>query len=110
MLVALPLCATPLSTQAAGRDARNWPTLDRVEADAGIGRVVQISCKSPLWPTPRQVARDAALVSPDDAQALRRHIVASGRAACARGSTHVRLAYRKGAEGANAAAGRPRQG
>jgi hypothetical protein len=41
---------------------------------------------------------------------LRRHIVASGRAACARGSTHVLVGYRGNADGANPGARKPRQG
>lgn len=110
LLVALPLCATPLATQAAGGEARAWPTLERVQADAPTGRVVEVSCKSPAWPTQHQVARDAALAVADEAQALRRHIVASGRAACARGSTHVLVGYRSNADGANPGARKPRQG
>ena len=78
------------------------PTLDEVNAQAGIRHVEQISCANGAWPTQRQVAAHAGS-PPEEAAMLRRHIVTAGRTLCWQGFTHVRVVYKQSGEVAVAA-------
>lgn len=92
--LALSLTAVPL--HAATADGAT--TLDRVTTHAGARHVTRVACDTAMWPTQRQVARRIGTGS-DGAAVVRGHIVASGRAACAQGYTHVLVTFQRTGSG-----------
>ena len=91
--MALSLCAMAAPLQAANGSRTDWPTLEEVTASSPVHEIVKVDCDNAMWPTARQVARHAG-VPEDSVQPLRRHIVASGRAACASGFTHALIVFK----------------
>lgn len=89
----LSLSAIIAPSQASTADASRPTTLERVTAGPEARHVAKVDCDNAMWPTEQQVARHADTDSRDEAAALRRHILASGRAACAQGYTHVLVTF-----------------
>ncbi len=85
--LALSLCAVAAPSHAA----TSAKTLAAVTAQSGA-QVMKVSCEQDAWPTRGQVAT-LAQTSKDEAEPLRRRILASGRATCAQGYTHVLVAF-----------------
>lgn len=92
--LAASLCATAVPVQAANDADKSWPTLDEITAASPVREVVKVDCDNAMWPTERQVARLAQGASEDRVARLRRHIVDSGRAVCARGFTHALIVFK----------------
>ena len=86
LVLSLSAVSTPL--QAASK------TLEQVIAQPDVRHAVKVSCQSDMWPTRSQVALHARTGS-DEAESLRLHIRASGRATCAQGFTHARVGFKE---------------
>lgn len=93
--LALSLITAPSLAWTA--DASSPTTLEQVMADPEARHVAKVDCDNAMWPTEQQVARHAGTNSLDEAAALRRHILVSGRAACAQGYTHVLVTFKSAA-------------
>ena len=91
--LAVSLCAIAAPLQAANGGRTDWPTLEEVTASSPVSEIVKVDCDNAMWPTMRQVARHTG-VPEDSVGPLRRHIVASGRAACASGFTHALIVFK----------------
>jgi hypothetical protein len=92
--LAVSLCAIAGPLQAANEARKSWPTLEEVTAASPVREVVKVNCDNAMWPTARKIARHTGNASDDDVVQLRRHIVASGRAACASGFTHALIVFK----------------
>lgn len=93
LVLSLSAVSTPL--QAASNPAgQPWKTLEQVIAQPGVRHAVKVACESDMWPTRSQAALHARTGS-DEAESLRRHIRASGRATCAQGFTHALVVFKE---------------
>jgi hypothetical protein len=84
----LSLSAASMPLQAANK------TLEQVIAHPDVRHAVKVNCDSDMWPTRSQVALHARAGS-NEAESLRRHIRASGRATCAQGFTHALVVFKE---------------
>ena len=79
--------------QVEAQTRKSWPTLEEIGAHAAVRGVVKVDCDNGMWPTERQLARHLGSAGDSDLAAVRRHLVASGREACASGFTHALLVF-----------------
>ena len=104
LVLSLSAFAAPLQA-AANSNASRVKTLEEALAQPDVRHVVRVNCDNAAWPTRGEVALHARTASPDEAESLRRHIRASGRATCDRGYSHALVVFK--ASSAESAAAAP---